>query len=137
RELSKRESVDIRQNRVIYDAIAEVKDALEGLLDPEEKEEVRGTIEIRQVFKVPKVGAVAGSYVVSGKIARNDLVKLYRDDKLVFDGRVDSLRRFKDDTKEVSAGFECGIGLKGFDDMKIGDILESYKIIQIKRTLSA
>ncbi len=136
RDIAKREKVDVRLYRVIYDAIAEVKSALEGLLEPDIEEEVRGTIEVRQIFRVPKVGVVAGCYVLSGRIGRNDKVKLYRDDKLIYDGRVDSLRRFKEDTKEVTAGFECGLSLTDFDDLKIQDIIESYRTIQVKRTLT-
>ncbi len=136
REVAKREVVDIRQYSIIYDAISEVKNALEGLLEPELVEEVRGTIEIRQVFRIPKVGVVAGSYVLTGRVARNDKVKLYRDDKLIYDGKVISLRRFKDDTKEVTAGFECGISFGNFDDVKVNDIVEPYRQVQVKRTLA-
>ena len=137
REVASRESVDVRLYTIIYDAISEVKDALEGLLEPEVTEEVLGTIEVRATFKIPKVGTIAGCYVVSGKISRNDKVKLYREDKLVFDGKVGSLKRVKDDAKEVAAGFECGIGLEGFDDLKVDDIIEPYKIVKIKRKLTA
>lgn len=136
REVAKREVVDIRQYSIIYDAISEVKNALEGLLEPELVEDVRGTIEIRQVFRIPKVGVVAGSYVLTGRVARNDKVKLYRDDKLIYDGKVTSLRRFKDDAKEVTAGFECGISFGNFDDVKVNDIVEPYRMLQVKRTLA-
>ena len=136
REIAHREKVDIRLYTIIYDAISEVRDALEGLLEPELKEEILGTVEVRAIFRIPKVGAVAGCYVVKGKIARNDKVKLYRDDKLIYDGHVESLKRMKDDVKEVSAGFECGIGLDGFDDIKINDIIEPYRSVRVKRTLS-
>lgn len=137
REVAKRENVDIRQYTVIYDAISEVKSALEGMLEPETSEEIRGTIEVRQIFKVPKVGTIAGCHVLSGKVARNDKAKLYRNDKLIFDGKINSLRRFKEDAKEVTAGFECGIGFEGFQDIHISDIIEPYKIIQVKRTLAS
>jgi translation initiation factor IF-2 len=135
REVAKREEVDIRIYDVIYDLTKEVKDALEGLLEPEKKEEVVGVAEVRQTFRVPKVGTVAGCYVLEGRLNRNDRVKVYRDDKLIFDGHVASLKRFKDDVREVTAGLECGLGLDGFDDIKIGDIIEAYQVIEIKRTL--
>ncbi|MBN2093677.1 translation initiation factor IF-2 [candidate division KSB1 bacterium] len=137
REVAKREVVDIRQYSIIYDAISEVKNALEGLLEPELVEDVKGTIEVRQVFRIPKVGVVAGSYVLTGRVARNDKVKLYRDDKLIYDGKVISLRRFKEDTKEVTAGFECGISFGNFDDVKVNDIVEPYRLVQVKRTLAS
>ncbi len=135
RELAEREGVDIRLYDVIYDLANDVRDALEGLLEPEKKEEVIGTAEVRQTFKVPKVGTVAGCYVQSGKITRNDRVKVYRDGKLIFEGGIASLKRFKDDVREVTAGLECGIGLAGFDDIKVGDIIEAYQIIELKRKL--
>jgi len=137
REIAKREMVEIRQYSVIYDAIAEVKSALEGMLEPETTEEVSGTVEVRQIFKVPKVGVIAGCHVVSGRVTRNDLAKLYRDDKLIFEGKIGSLRRFKEDTKEVSAGFECGVGIDGFNDIHVNDIIEPYRIIKVKRTLTS
>lgn len=137
REIAKKENIDIRLYKVIYDAIADVKSALEGLLEPTYEEENLGTVEIRNTFKIPKVGTVAGCYVLSGKITRHDNVRLYREDKLIYDGRLNSLRRFKEDVKEVIAGFECGIGLENFDDIKIGDVMEVYKVIEVKRTLAA
>jgi translation initiation factor IF-2 len=135
RETAARENVDIRLYKVIYDAVNEVKAALEGLLEPEVAEELTGSAEVRQTFRVPKVGVVAGCYVQSGKIGRNDIAKLYREDRLVYEGKIASLRRFKEDVREVVAGFECGIGLDGFDDIKVGDIIETYKIVETKRTL--
>jgi len=135
RELAARNHVDIRLYEVIYDAINEVRQALEGLLEPELKEEVTGTVEVRQIFRIPKVGAVAGCYVVSGKITRNDRVKIYRDDKLIYQGRISSLKRFKDDVREVPAGYECGVGLDGFDDIKVNDVIETYQVVEMKRTL--
>ncbi|OGC08464.1 hypothetical protein A2V82_08675 [candidate division KSB1 bacterium RBG_16_48_16] len=135
RELAAKESVDIRQYEVIYDIVNDVKLALEGFLEPTISEELMGTAEVRQLFKVPKVGIVAGCYVSSGKISRNDLIKLYRDDRLVHDGKLSSLRRFKEDTKEVATGFECGLGIDGYDDIKVNDIIETYKIVETKRTL--
>jgi len=137
REIARKENVDIRLYKVIYDAINDVRDALEGLLEPGYEEENLGTVEVREVFKIPKVGMVAGCYVLSGKISRNDLVRLYREDKLIYDGRLVSLKRFKDDVKEVVAGFECGVGLENFDDIKVGDIIEVYRMVAVKRTLAA
>jgi len=137
REIATKENVDIRLYKVIYDAIADVRNALEGLLEPTFEEENLGTMEVRDTFRIPKVGTVAGCYVLSGKISRNDKIRLYREDKLIFEGRLNSLKRFKNDVKEVVAGFECGAGLENFDDIKIGDVMEVYKVVEIKRTLAA
>ncbi|MCA9734105.1 MAG: translation initiation factor IF-2 [Deferribacteres bacterium] len=136
RELAEREEIDIRLYQVIYDAVNDVKSALEGMLQPELKEETSGTIEVRETFKVPKIGTIAGCYVTSGKIHRNDPVRLYRENKLIYEGKIGSLKRFKDDVKEVLTGFECGLGIEGYDDIHVNDIIETYKIIEIKRTLS-
>ncbi len=135
RELAEKENVDIRLYRVIYDAVEDVRAALEGMLEPEVTEELTGTLEVRQVFKVPKVGTVAGCYVVSGKVSRNDLTRIYREDKLLNESKITSLKRFKDDVKEVAAGFECGVGIEGFDDIKVGDIIETYKLVTTARKL--
>jgi len=136
REIAKKEKVDIRLYKVIYDAISHIHDALEGLLDPDFEEENLGAVEVRETFKVPKIGTIAGCYVINGKITRNDLIRLYREDKLIFEGHINSLKRFKDDVKEVVSGFECGIGLENYNDIKIGDIIESYKMVEVKRTLA-
>jgi translation initiation factor IF-2 len=136
RRLAERENVDIRLYNIIYDAINDVKKALEGLLAPEEKEEIVATVEIREVFKIPKVGAVAGSYVQDGKIGRNNRVRLTRDGIEVFDGRIAALKRFKDDVREVEQGFECGISLENFNDIKVGDVIEAYRVIELKRKLA-
>lgn len=136
RKLAESESVDIRLHNIIYDVINEVKLALEGLLEPEKKEEILGTVEVRATFKVPKVGMVAGCYVVDGKISRGNKVRLLRDGLVVFDGNVYALRRFKDDVKDVESGYECGISLENYNDIKVGDIIESYKIVEIKRKLA-
>jgi translation initiation factor IF-2 len=137
RKLAATEHVEIRLYNVIYDCINEVRDALEGLLAPEEKEEVTATVEVRETFKVPKVGTIAGCYVLDGKIVRNNRVRLLRDGAEVFAGGLASLRRFKDDVREVDAGYECGIGLENYNDLKVGDIIEAYKIVEIKRKLGA
>ena len=106
-------------------------------LTPEEKEEVTATVEVRDIFKVPKAGTIAGCYVVDGKIARNNKVRLVRDGLEVYSGGISSLRRFKDDVREVETGYECGIGLENFNDVKAGDIIEAFKIVEIKRKLGA
>jgi len=135
RAIAERENVDIRSYKIIYDAVNDVKAALEGLLEPEISEQVTATAEVRKIFRVPKAGTVAGCYVQSGKITRNDHIRLYRDDKLVFDGKIASLRRMKDDVREVASGFECGIGLENYDDIHEGDVIETYQIVKTKRTL--
>ncbi|MFZ5518461.1 MAG: translation initiation factor IF-2 [Candidatus Zhuqueibacterota bacterium] len=135
REIASRENIDIRMYKVIYDVLSDVKDALEGLLEPTLEEINLGTVEVRETFKVPKIGTIAGCYVLTGKVTRNDMIRLYREDKLTYEGKLNSLRRFKDDAREVAAGFECGIGLENFDDIKVGDVLETYEIIQVKRKL--
>lgn len=135
RDLALKEKIDIRLYSVIYDAVEDVKSALEGLLEPEVKEEITATIEVREIFKVPKVGVVAGCYVLSGKVLRNDLTKIFREDKFLYESKISSLKRFKEDVKEVTAGYECGIGLDGFDDMKVGDIIEAYKRVKVARKL--
>ncbi|MEW6061709.1 MAG: translation initiation factor IF-2 [Bacteroidota bacterium] len=136
RRLAETEKVDIRLYSIIYDAINEIKNALEGLLAPTVSEEVVATVEVRDTFKVPKVGIVAGCFVVDGKITRNNKVRLIRDGVTVYEGTLASLRRFKDDVKEVEKGFECGIGLENFNDVKVGDIIEAYKMVETKRKLN-
>ena len=128
-------NVDIRLYRVIYDALEDIKLAMSGLLAPEYKENIIGHVEIRQVIRVPKIGVVAGSYVTSGKVVRNALVRIIRDNAVIADDKIISLRRFKDDAKEVVEGFECGIGLENFHDIKEGDQLEVYEMEEIARQL--
>jgi translation initiation factor IF-2 len=125
-ELAKRESVEIRLYTVIYDMLDEVKQAMLGMLEPTFKETVLGQAEVRQPFKIPKIGTVAGSYVTDGKVTRNAEVRLLRDNVVVFTGRVGSLRRFKEDVSEVKGGFECGIGIANYNDLKAGDVLEFF-----------
>jgi len=127
--------VDIKLYDIIYNVIADVKAAMEGLLEPIYKEVVQGRAEVRELFKVPKVGTIAGSYVTDGKIARTAALRLLRDGVVVYDGRIASLRRFKDDAREVAAGFECGIGIEGFNDIHVGDVIEAYVKEQIERKL--
>jgi translation initiation factor IF-2 len=135
RRLAEKEKVDIRMYTIIYDAIEDIHKALEGMLSPEKKEEIMSTIEIRALFKVPKVGNIAGCYVLDGKIARNHRVRLLRDGIQIFEGTISSLKRLKDDVREVESGFECGIGLENFNDVKVGDTIESFRIVESKRKL--
>ena len=135
RRLAEQENVDIRLYNIIYDAIEEVKKALEGLLSPEKNEEITATIEVRETFKVPKAGTIAGCYVQDGKITRGNKVRLIRDGIVVFESGIASLKRFKDDVREVEAGFECGIGLENFNDVKVGDTIEAFKIVETMRKL--
>ncbi len=136
RDIAKQEKVDIRQYDIIYEAENDVKKALEGLLSPELNEQFVGMAEVRNIFKVPKVGTVAGCYVKEGRISRKDRVRLIRDGKVIFTGNMSSLKRFKDDTREVREGFECGIGLENFNDVKVGDNIEAIEIVETARTLS-
>ncbi len=135
RELAEKEGVDIRTYRVIYDAIDDIKAALSGLLKPEQHERVTGEAEVRQTFRVPKLGLIAGSYVRSGGIKRNARARLVRDGVVVYDGKIASLRRFKDDVGEVRDGYECGIGLENFQDIKDGDIVEAYEVEEVARSI--
>ena len=136
RELAEREKVDVRMYRVIYDAIDDVKAALSGMLKPEERERILGDAEVRQTFRVPKLGVIAGSYVRSGTIRRSSQVRLVRDGVVVYEGVVASLRRFKDDVTEVREGFECGIGLQNYQDLKEGDVIEAFEVEEIARQIS-
>lgn len=136
RKLAETQKVDIRLYNVIYNAINEVKSALEGMLSPIISEEVTATVEVRDTFKVPKVGMVAGCYVTDGKIFRNNKVRIIRDGIVVYEGEISSLKRIKDDVREVDAGYECGIGIHNFNDVKVGDIIEAFRIIETKKKLS-
>ena len=135
RKLAEQMGVDIRLYSVIYDAIEEVKDAMEGMLSPEIKEEVTGQLEVRQVYHISKVGTVAGAYVMEGKVQRSNKVRVIRDGIVVFTGAINALKRFKDDVKEVTTNFECGISLMSYNDLRAGDILEAYQEIEIKAKL--
>ena len=135
RALAEREGVDIRTYRVIYEAAEEVRSALEGLLAPEEREVILGAADIRELFKVPKVGTVAGCYVTEGVIGRNARIRVLREHVVVYEGKLASLRRFKDDVKEVKSGFECGMAVENYNDVKVGDVLESFTIEHVARTL--
>jgi translation initiation factor IF-2 len=127
--------VDIRYYSIIYDAVDEVKSALSGMLSPEKKEQILGTAEIRQVINVSKVGNIAGCMVTDGLIKRHAQYRVIRDNVVVHSGELDSLRRFKDDVKEVKQGYECGLMLKNFNDIHEGDVLEAFEIVEVARTL--
>jgi len=135
RKLAEKEEIDIRLYSIIYDAINEIRDAMEGMLSPELKEEIVGTAEILSTFKITKVGTVAGCIVREGKIVRNNKARLIRDGIVVYTGELESLKRFKDDAKEVLNGFECGLNIKNFNDIKEGDIVESFQEVEVKRKL--
>ena len=135
RKLADKEEIDVRLYSIIYDAINEVKEAMEGMLSPEVKEEIVCNIEVRDVFKITKVGTVAGCYVLDGKVNRNTTIRLIRDGVVVYTGALGSLKRFKDDVKEVAKGFECGLNIEKYNDIKVGDIIEGYEEVEVKRTL--
>lgn len=133
KSLAERESVDIRTYRVIYDAIEDIKDAMHGMLEPEFVEEETGKAEIRDIFKVSGIGTIAGCYVTDGKIQRNSQVRLVRDGIVIHDGKLASLKRFKDDVKEVASGYECGMSIENFNDLKLGDVIEAYVMKEVAR----
>ena len=130
---AKRQSVDIRTYRIIYECIDEIKAAMAGMLAPTFREELEGHAEVRQTIHVPNVGTIAGCYVQDGKVTRKAQIRIVRDGIVIFEDKISSLRRFKDDVKEVAAGYECGIGIEKFNDIKIGDILEAYEMVEVKR----
>jgi translation initiation factor IF-2 len=136
RELAEKEKVDIRSYTIIYDIVNEIRSALEGLLQPTLKEIFVGSAEVRDTFRIPKIGTIAGSYVVSGKISRNASVRLLRDNVVIYEGKISSLKRFKEDASEVREGFECGIGLENYNDIKVGDSIEAYTIEKVARQLT-
>lgn len=135
RAVAEKEEIDIRSYSIIYDAINDVKDAMEGMLSPEMKEEVTGTVEIRETFKISKVGTIAGCMVTSGKIYRNSGIRIIREGVVVYTGDLISLKRFKDDVKEVAKGYDCGLQIKNYNDIKIGDVLECFQEIAVKKSL--
>ena len=130
---AEREGVDIRLYSIIYNAIEDISAAMKGMLAPKFKEVIDGHAEIRQIFKIPSVGSIAGSYVTDGKISRNSDIRLIRDGIVVFEGKISSLKREKDDAKEVNEGYECGIGLEKYNDIKLGDVIEAYSQEEIKQ----
>lgn len=136
RAVAEREGVDIRLYSIIYEAVEDVKAAMEGLLQPEEKEILLGVAEVRQLFRVPRVGTVAGCYVTEGVIDRRARIRVVRDGIQIYEGELESLKRFKDDAREVREGFECGLNIQGFNDIKVGDLIECYRIEEVARTLA-
>ncbi len=135
KEIAEREEIEIRNYSIIYDAINDVKEAMEGMLSPELKEQVTGNIEIRETFKVSKVGTIAGCMVLDGKVTRNSKIRLIRDGVVIHDGELASLKRFKDDVKEVTKGYECGLNIKNYNDIQVGDIIEAYETVEVKKKL--
>ena len=135
RQLAEKEEIDIRSYSIIYDAINDLKDAMEGMLSPEFKEEITGNAEIRETFKISKIGTIAGCMVTDGKILRNSGVRIIREGVVIYTGSLESLKRFKDDVKEVSKGYDCGLQIKGFNDIKEGDVVEGYQEVAVKKKL--
>ncbi len=135
RKLAEKEQIEIRTYSIIYQAIEEIKAAIEGMLSPDIEERITSNIEIREVFKISKVGTVAGCYVLDGKIGRNTRIRVIRDGIVVYTGKLGSLKRFKEDVKEVAAGFECGLNIENFNDIKVGDIIEGFEEVEVKRKL--
>jgi translation initiation factor IF-2 len=135
RQIADREEIDIRTYSIIYDAINDLKDAMEGMLSPELKEEITGTAEIREIFKVSKIGTIAGCMVTNGKIYRNSGIRLIRDGVVIYTGELASLKRFKDDVKDVSKGYDCGMQVKNYNDIQVDDIIESFQEVEVKKKL--
>ena len=135
RKLAEKEEIEIRLYSVIYDAIEDVTKGIEGMLAPMEKEEITATVEVREIFKISRIGTIAGCMVKEGKITRNAKVRIIRDSIVIYTGTLGSLKRFKDDVREVQAGYDCGLNIDGYNDIKVGDIVEAYKIVEVKRTL--
>ncbi len=135
KKLAEQEEIEIRHYSIIYDAINQIKDAIEGMLEPEIEEVITGNIEVREVFKISKVGTVAGCYVTEGYVKRNNKIRLVRDGIVKFEGDIDQLKRFKDDVSEVKYGYECGLSIKGYNDINVGDIIEGFELKEVKRKL--
>jgi translation initiation factor IF-2 len=133
--LAESEEIEIKFYSIIYDAINELKAAMEGMLAPQEEEVIVGNAEVRTVFKISKVGTIAGCMVTDGSIKRNNPIRLIRDGIVIYSGKLGSLKRMKDDASEVRTGFDCGIGIDGFNDIQEGDVIESYEMREVKRTL--
>jgi translation initiation factor IF-2 len=134
--LAAQEGVDVRLYTIIYEAVADVRAAMEGMLEPTYREQVQGRVEIRQIFNIQGAGTIAGCYVSEGKIQRGNLIRLLRDQVVVHEGKLGSLRRFKDDVREVTAGYECGLSLEGYQDIKQGDVVEAYERIAVIRRIA-
>ena len=135
RKLIDNTGVDVRYYDVIYNAVDDVKAALSGMLTPDKKESILGMVEIREIFRISRVGTVAGCYVTEGLVKRNSQIRLIRDNVVVMTGELDSLKRFKDDVKEVKSGFECGLSLRNYNDLMLGDKLEAFEIVEVARSL--
>ena len=135
RKIAEVEEIDIRLYSIIYDAIEELKSAMEGMLKAKIEEQVTATVEIRETFKISKVGTIAGCMVTDGKVNRNNKIRVIRDGIVVFTGMLGTLKRFKDDVKEVAKGYECGLNIDKFNDIKEGDIIEAYEEVEVKQTL--
>ena len=133
--IADKEEIDIKTYSIIYDAIDDIKDAMEGMLSPELKEEITGTAEIRQTFKISKIGTIAGCMVTDGKIYRNSKIRLISEGVVIYTGVLDALKRFKDDAKEVSKGYDCGIQIKNYNDIREYDIIEGFQEVEVKKTL--
>ncbi|MCK4729237.1 MAG: translation initiation factor IF-2, partial [Desulfobacterales bacterium] len=135
RDLAAEQNVDIRFYDVIYNIVNDIKGAMAGLMEPTYEEHLIGSAEVREIFSIPKVGTIAGCYVTEGKIERGQPVRLLRDGVVVYNGKIASLRRFKDDVKEVQGGYECGIGIENYNDVKVNDVIECYEIEEVKPVL--
>ena len=135
RNLAEKEGIDIRMYSIIYEAINEIKSAMEGMLEPTEEENIVGNVEVRETYKISKIGTIAGCYVTNGNIIRKNKIRLIRDGIVVFNGKIKQLKRFKEDVNEVKNGYECGLSIEDFNDIKVGDIIESFEIKEIKRKL--
>jgi len=135
RKVAEQEQIQIKLYSIIYDAIEEVKSAMEGMLAPEFEEKIVGNIEVRETFKITKVGTIAGCMVREGKIRRTSKVRLIRDGIVIYSGELGSLKRFKDEAKEVVSGLECGLNIENFNDIKVGDMVEAYEVTELKKTL--
>jgi translation initiation factor IF-2 len=131
--LADQEKVDVRKYNVIYKAVEEIRQAMEGMLKPDTKEEVIASVEVRETFKVPKIGTIAGCYVLTGTVKRSASVNIIREDIVVHTGKIGSLRRFKDDVREVAAGYECGMSFDGFDAIQVGDQIEVFELVEVAR----
>jgi translation initiation factor IF-2 len=135
RRLAEKEEIDIRLYSIIYDAIEELKSAMEGMLSPEIKEEIVATVEVLETFKISKVGTIAGCIVREGKIKRSSQIRLIRDGIVIYTGELGSLKRFKDDAKEVVKGYECGLNIEKYNDIKVGDMVEAFEETEVKKKL--
>ena len=135
KDLAEKEGIDIRSYSIIYEAINEIKSAMEGMLEPTEEEKIMGNVEVRETYKISKIGTIAGCFVTNGNIIRKNKIRLIRDGIVIFTGKIKQLKRFKEDANEVKSGYECGISIEDFNDIKVGDIIESFEIQEIKRKL--